>query len=70
MATFNVLWVGKNFAEAVIIYFCAAFKLQNQKRPLIETVNDCLKTETDFFQFNQLPTVEKVEDIDEHVIAD
>ena len=29
-----------------------------------------METETDFFQFGQMSTVEKVEDIDEHVIAD
>ena len=48
-----------------------AFKLQNQKRPFIETFNyDWMETETDVFQFGQMSTIEKVEDIDEHVIAD
>ena len=48
-----------------------AFELQNQERPFIEAfINNCVETETDFFQFGQMSTVEKVEDIDEHVIAD
>ena len=29
-----------------------------------------METETDSFEFSQLSTVEKVEDIDEHVIAE
>ena len=69
MATFNVLWVRKNFAEDVIIYFCTALKLQNQERSFIETFNYWIEADTDFFQFSQLQMVEKVEDIDEHVIA-
>ena len=48
-----------------------AFELQNQKRPFNEaSINDFVETATDFFQFGQISTVEKVEDIDEHVIAD
>ena len=48
-----------------------AIELQNQERTFNEaSINKCVETETDFFQFGQMSTVEKVEDIDEHVIAD
>ena len=48
-----------------------AFELQNQKRTFKEAfINNCVETETDFFQFGQMSTVEKVENIDEYVIAD
>ena len=48
-----------------------AIELQNQERPFNEaSINNCVETETDFFQFGQMSTVEKVENVYEHVIAD
>ena len=45
-------------------------KTQTKKWPFNEVFFDnCMDALTNFFQFSQLPTVEKVEDIDEHVIA-
>ena len=47
-----------------------AFQLQNQKRPFNETsFENSTVAPADFFQYGNLATIEKVENVDEHIVA-